>query len=350
MSDMSDSQVILDIRGLKKYFPIKKGIFRTTAGWVRAVDGVDFFIREGETLGVVGESGCGKTTTGRCVIRLLDPTEGTVNFRKDGTMVNLADMTRKQMKEIRREIQIIFQDPFSSLDPRMSVLDIIREPLRVHDIGGRKQHIERVGELLERVGLRAYQMDRYPHEFSGGQRQRIGIARALALDPEVLICDEPVSALDVSVQAQVLNLLSDLQEEFHLTYMFIAHDLSVVEHISDRVMVMYLGKAVEMANSTELYKNPKHPYSEALMMAIPIADPRLQTKREPLGGNVPDPANPPEGCNFNTRCPYVQDICYKEEPPLAETAEGSDHFVACHFAADLSLAGWESRRSTDESA
>lgn len=342
---MSDKQIILDVKDLKKHFPIKKGMFRRTVGHVKAVDGVSFFIREGETLGVVGESGCGKTTTGRCVIRLLDPTAGTVNFRnRKGDMVNLATLSRKEMKQIRTDIQIIFQDPFSSLDPRMSVLDIVSEPLRVHHRGSRKDHIKRVGELLERVGLRGYQMDRYPHEFSGGQRQRIGIARAMALDPKVIVCDEPVSALDVSVQAQVLNLLSDLQGELGLTFMFIAHDLSVVEHISDRVMVMYLGKAVEMAASDNLYTTPKHPYSEALLAAIPIADPRLQTKRQPLGGNVPDPSNPPPGCNFNTRCPYVQDICHREDPPLRETEEGSDHFVACHFADELKLAGWEERK------
>ncbi len=342
---MSDKQIILDVKDLVKYFPIKKGLFKRTMGYVKAVDGVSFFIREGETLGVVGESGCGKTTTGRCVIRLLDPTAGTVNFRRsNGQMVDLSTLSRKEMKQIRTDIQIIFQDPFSSLDPRMSVLDIVSEPLRVHNRGTRKEHIKRVGELLERVGLRGYQMDRYPHEFSGGQRQRIGIARALALDPKVIVCDEPVSALDVSVQAQVLNLLSDLQDELGLTFMFIAHDLSVVEHISDRVMVMYLGKAVEMAASEKLYTTPKHPYSEALLAAIPIADPRLQTKRQPLGGNVPDPSNPPPGCNFNTRCPYVQDICKREDPPLEETEEGSDHFVACHFAAELQLAGWEERK------
>ncbi len=342
---MSTAQTLLEVNNLKKFFPIRKGIFRKTVGYVKAVDGVSFFIREGETLGVVGESGCGKTTTGRCVIKLLTPTEGTINFRRDGEMVNLADLERHAMKAVRRDIQIIFQDPFSSLDPRMSILDIVREPLRVHEIGSRREHVQKVSELLERVGLRAYLMDRYPHEFSGGQRQRIGIARALALDPEMLVCDEPVSALDVSVQAQVLNLLTDLQDEFDLTYMFIAHDLSVVEHISDRVMVMYLGKVVEMANSETMYKTPKHPYTEALLMAIPIADPRLQTKRSPLEGNVPDPANPPDGCNFNTRCPYVKDICHRDDPPLVETAEGSDHFVACHFAAELELLGWEARRS-----
>ena len=261
---MPENDIIMEVNSLKKYFPIKKGIFRKVVGNVKAVDDVSFYIKKGETLGLVGESGCGKSTTGRCLIRLLEATAGEVKYRKNNKMINLNDLDKKEMKNMRRDIQIIFQDPFSSLDSRMSVRDIIAEPLKLNKIGTKKERTDRVRELLRKVGLRDYQMNRYPHEFSGGQRQRIGIARALALDPEMIVCDEPVSALDVSVQAQIINLMKDLQEELGLTYLFIAHDLSVIEHISDRVMVMYLGKIVEIADADSIYIDPVHPYTEAL--------------------------------------------------------------------------------------
>ncbi len=338
---MNENNVILEVENLKKFFPIHKGIFRKVVGYVKAVDDVNFFIREGETLGLVGESGCGKSTTGRCIIKLLEPTEGKINFRLNGELKDIAKAEREEMKEIRRNIQIIFQDPFSSLDSRMSIRDIIAEPLYVNKIGNRKSRTKRVKELLERVGLSSYHMNRYPHEFSGGQRQRIGIARALALNPRVIICDEPVSALDVSVQAQVLNLLEDLQKDFGLTYLFVAHDLSVVEHISDRVMVMYLGKIVEIADADKIYQNPKHPYTEALLGSIPVGDPRSNKKRIPLGGNVPDPSNPPAGCNLHPRCPYAQDRCKEEEPVLLELDGEKNHYVSCLYAEELNLSGYD---------
>jgi oligopeptide/dipeptide ABC transporter ATP-binding protein len=307
------------------------------------VDDVSFYIKKGETLGLVGESGCGKSTTGRCLIRLLEATAGEVKYRKNNKMINLNDLDKKEMKNMRRDIQIIFQDPFSSLDSRMSVRDIIAEPLKLNKIGTKKERTDRVRELLRKVGLRDYQMNRYPHEFSGGQRQRIGIARALALDPEMIVCDEPVSALDVSVQAQIINLMKDLQEELGLTYLFIAHDLSVIEHISDRVMVMYLGKIVEIADADSIYIDPVHPYTEALLKAIPVADPRARNIRLPLEGSVPNPANPPKGCNFHTRCPYAKEKCSEIEPELVPIDSDQEHFAACHFVEELNLDGYVKR-------
>jgi peptide/nickel transport system ATP-binding protein len=329
--------ILLEARNLKKHFPIQKGFFRRVVGHVRAVDGVDFFIREGETLGLVGESGCGKTTTGRLILRALEPTEGEIWYRKDGEMVNINQIPRKEMKAFRREMQIIFQDPFSSLNPRMTVMDIVSEPLVIHGIARGSELKSQVRELLEAVGLKAQHMNRYPYAFSGGQRQRIGIARALALRPKLIVADEPVSALDVSIQAQTLNLLEDLQREFGLTYLFIAHDLSVVEHISDRVAVMYLGNIVEMASAEELYAAPAHPYTEALLSAVPRTDPDHVPRRIILPGEVPNPANPPPGCKFHPRCRYARDVCQSEAPPWRELSD--DHWVACHLTDELDLAG-----------
>jgi oligopeptide/dipeptide ABC transporter ATP-binding protein len=328
---------LLEVRGLKKHFPIQRGVLRRVVGHVRAVDGVDFFIREGETLGLVGESGCGKTTIARCILRAYEPTAGEVWFRRDAELVNIAGVSPKEMKPLRRDMQIIFQDPFSSLNPRMTVMDIISEPLVIHGIAEGAQLKSMVRELLEAVGLRAQHMNRYPYAFSGGQRQRIGIARALALRPKLIVCDEPVSALDVSIQAQVLNLLEDLQKEFGLTYLFIAHDLSVVEHISDRVAVMYLGKIVELAGADALYARPLHPYTEALLSAVPRTDPDRISTRIILAGDVPSPANPPSGCKFHPRCRYAQPRCSEEEPALRENT--ADHYVACHLADELELVG-----------
>lgn len=337
---MSRSSLLLKIENLRKYFPIRKGVFQRISHHVKAVDGVGFFIREGETLGLVGESGCGKSTTGRCINRLIEPTGGRISFLHDERLWDVTAADSEELKNVRRNIQIIFQDPFSSLDPRMPIRDIIAEPLRVNKFGNRKEQTNRVAELLQLVGLDAHGMYRYPHEFSGGQRQRIGIARALALSPRLIICDEPVSALDVSVQAQVLNLLEDLQTELVLTYLFIAHDLSVVEHISDRVMVMYLGKIVEIAEFQDIFETPQHPYTEALLRSIPVGDPRSGRRRLPLGGDVPNPADPPAGCNFHPRCPYAQDKCQQEEPRLAAVGDRPEHFVSCHFAEELRLSGY----------
>jgi peptide/nickel transport system ATP-binding protein len=336
-SESSERPVLLEVRNLKKYFPIQRGLLRRVVGHVKAVDGVSFSIREGETLGLVGESGSGKTTTGRLILRAGEPTSGQVLFRHDGQMVDLTPLSRRELKPYRKELQVIFQDPFSSLDPRMSVFDIVSEPLTIHRAAKGSELKTRVRELLQLVGLRAQHMNRYPHAFSGGQRQRIGIARALALRPKLIVCDEPVSALDVSIQAQVLNLLKDLQNEFHLAYLFIAHDLSVVEHISDRVAVMYLGKIVELAPAEQMYRDPKHPYTEALLSAIPKNSPRQHKQRIVLPGDVPNPANPPPGCAFHTRCRYAQDICKVETPPLRVVGDG--HVAACHFADELQLAG-----------
>ncbi len=339
---MANGEALLTVNSLQKYFPVKKGVFRRTVGHVKAVDGVSFHINRGETLGLVGESGCGKTTAGRSILRLIDPDPGSeVIFRNGDQEVNLADLSPRQLKDLRRQIQIIFQDPYSSLNPRMTVGDIVGEPLVVHGVAKGKEREARVRELLEAVGLNPSHIKRYPHEFSGGQRQRIGIARALALDPDLIVCDEPVSALDVSIQAQVINLLMDLQKEFGLTYLFIAHDLSVVRHISDRIAVMYLGKVVEMAETEELFQNPKHPYTEALLSAVPSPDPDYQMERILLKGDVPSPVNPPSGCVFHPRCPYYNEhgweVCTKEIPEL-DRLEG-EHYAACHFSRELDLEG-----------
>jgi peptide/nickel transport system ATP-binding protein len=331
--------ILLDVRDLKKHFPIQRGFTRRTVGHVRAVDGVSFTLREGETLGLVGESGCGKTTTGRVILRAYEPTAGQVLFRQSDKMVDVARLNREGLKELRRQMQIIFQDPFSSLNPRMTVFDIVSEPLQIHGRDRGADLRAHVAELLRCVGLKAQHMNRYPNAFSGGQRQRIGIARALALRPRLIVCDEPVSALDVSIQAQVVNLLKDLQQEFGLTYLFISHDLSVVEHISDRVAVMYLGHMVELAPAQMLYAMPRHPYTEALLSAVPTINPNRPSKRIILSGDVPNPANPPSGCVFHPRCPYAIERCRSEVPAWRPIGEGDAHLVACHRADELQLVG-----------
>jgi oligopeptide/dipeptide ABC transporter ATP-binding protein len=318
-------QPLLQVKGLKKYFPYKKGMFSRQVGYVRAVDGVDFTVYRGETLGIVGESGCGKSTTGQLILQLLEPTEGEIWF--DGKQ--LQALSKAELRAVRRNMQMIFQDPYSSLNPRMRVEDIVAEPLRVHGLHQGSEIREKVVELLRLVGLDAHHMSRHPHEFSGGQRQRIGIARALALRPSLIVCDEPVSALDVSIQSQILNLLKKLQKELGLTYIFIAHGLPAVKHISDRIAVMYLGRIVELAERDELFANPRHPYTEALLSAVPVPDPTQRKERIVLQGDLPNPANPPSGCHFHTRCPYVQDICRQTAPLLQQHEEG--HFAACHF-------------------
>ena len=319
---------LLVVRNLKKYFPIKRGVFQRTVGYVQAVDNVSFTVKRGETLGLVGESGCGKSTTGKAILQLDRPTAGEVYV--DGE--DLVKMKGEKLRLMRRRMQIIFQDPFSSLNPRMNVGQIVGEPLEVHNVAKGKEKEERVKELLRIVGLNPQFMTRFPHEFSGGQRQRIGIARAIALNPSFIVCDEPIAALDVSIQAQVVNLLKDLQAKFGLTYLFIAHDLSMVRHISDRVAVMYLGRIVEIADWRAIYDDPRHPYTQALLSAIPIPDPVLESKRQRtiLEGDVPSAANPPKGCRFNTRCPVRQERCYSDDPQLREITPG--HWAACHFA------------------
>jgi oligopeptide transport system ATP-binding protein len=319
------SEPLLQVKGIKKYFPITGGVFGKKIGEVKAVDDVTFTVYKGETLGIVGESGCGKSTTGRMLLRLIEPTEGSIVF--EGKEVT--KLSKSELRKMRRDMQMIFQDPFASLNPRHTVEKILEEPLVVHGIGAKEERKRRVQEMLEVVGLGRYHAKRYPHQFSGGQRQRIGIARALMTNPKLIIADEPVSALDVSIQAQVLNLLKDLQKEFGLTYIFIAHDLGVVRHVSDRVGVMYLGRLVELADSNQLYKSPKHPYTKALLSAVPIPDPEYKEKSQLLSGDLPNPANPPQGCAFHTRCSACMDICKQKRPEMKEIEQG--HYVACHL-------------------
>lgn len=336
MSDQS-TEILLDVRNLRKFFPIQKGFLKRTVGNVRAVDDVTFYVHKGETLSLVGESGCGKTTTARCIVRALKPTAGHVLLNTGSGQVDIAPLPKKSLRPWRREMQMIFQDPYSSLNPRMTLFDIVGEPLLVNGMKDRQERMDRVAELLKLCGLRAEYMRRFPHAFSGGERQRIGIARALALNPKLVIADEPVSALDVSVQAQILNLLLDLQQQLGLTLLFVAHDLSVVKHISDRVAVMYVGRIVETATTGVLFNAPKHPYTEALLAAVPKPDPRLKGTRQLLEGEVADPANPPKGCYFNPRCRYAQDICKQVTPQQEEIEPG--HFVSCHRAKELTLKG-----------
>ena len=333
---MTPPPSLLDVRNLQKFFPIASGMMRRVTGHVRAVDDVSFTIQEGETLGLVGESGCGKTTASRCILRAIDPTGGEILYRtRDGKTVDLATLDRAGLAPLRAEIQMIFQDPFGSLNPRMTLFDNVGEPLLVHGMKNRAKRTDRVAELLRLVGLRAEFMHRFPHAFSGGQRQRIGIARALATNPRLLVADEPVSALDVSVQAQVLNLLLELQASLKLTFLFVAHDLSVVRHISDRVAVMYVGQLVELAPNAALFSRPRHPYSAALMRAVPVPDPRVTITDTILRGEVPSPANPPSGCYFHPRCRFAEDRCRVESPALREISPG--HFTRCHLAEQLTL-------------
>jgi oligopeptide/dipeptide ABC transporter ATP-binding protein len=329
---MSEKKPILEIRGLKKHFPIKTGFFNKVTGSVRAVDGVDFQVMPGETLGIVGESGCGKSTTGRTILRLLDPTAGEVLFNgKD-----LAKLSKEEMRQMRKDIQMVFQDPYASLNPRKTIRQILHEPLVVHGIGSsRGERMKKVDEIIEVVGLRKEYLDRYPHDFSGGQRQRIGIARALILKPKVIIADEPVSALDVSIQSQVLNLLKDLKKEFNLTLIFISHDLSVVKHLCNRIAVMYLGRVVEIADKKHLFNNPSHPYTKALLSAVPVANPKAKRERVILQGDLPSPANPPSGCTFHPRCPVANESCKTKIPALHDIDSG--HQVSCHLFTDGKL-------------
>jgi len=340
LPDDRTTQPLLEVDDLQMHFPITTGALRRQVGVVKAVDGVSFKIWPGETLGLVGESGCGKTTTGRSIVRATKPTGGAIRYlRKDGHTVDLAQLSTRELKPIRSEIRMVFQDPYSSLNPRMTVMEAIAEPLKVNKIARGKELERRVAELLRKVGLRPEYMHRYPHAFSGGERQRISIARALALDPRLVVLDEAVSALDVSIRAQILNLLEDLQEELQLTYLFISHDLSVIEHICDRVAVMYVGKLVETSATDQIFQQPSHPYTEALISSVPIPDPRLRNTRAriKLSGEIADPANPPTGCYFHPRCRFIQDVCKTDEPPLKPGRPGQ--LAKCHFAGDLPLAG-----------
>ena len=334
----SGAPTLLDVSELQKFFPIRQGLFRRTVGYVRAVDDVSFTVTKGETLALVGESGCGKTTTARAILRAVEPTGGTVKFlSQSGEVIDVTNVPRKALQPLRKEMQLIFQDPWSSLNPRMTLLDLVGEPLLVHGVSSASERQARVEALLKRVGLRPEYMGRYPHAFSGGQRQRIGIARALALRPSLVVADEPVSALDVSVQAQILNLLLELQEEFGLTYLFVSHDLAVVKHLSDRVAVMYAGKIVEMGVAAKVFAAPQHPYTEALLSAVPEPNPDWKSRRIVLEGDVPDPANLPTGCAFHPRCRHVIDRCRTEAPELQSSADG--HLVRCHRASELTLSG-----------
>lgn len=335
---MNNDNILLQVKEIKKYFPIQSGFFKRTTGYIKAVDNADLFIREGESFGLVGESGCGKTTLGFCILMAIKPTSGKIFFKNQkGEMIDINLLQYNQLLKIRKDLQLIFQDPYSSLNPRMTVLNIIAEPLICNNLLSGNALKKRVEELAEIVGLNVKYLERYPHAFSGGQRQRIGIARALATDPRLIVCDEPVSALDVSVQAQVLNLLVELQQRLNLSYLFISHDLGVIQHISDRTGVMYVGKIVEMTQTKELFNNPKHPYTEALLSAKPIPDPRIKLKKIILTGEVANPAKLPNGCTFHPRCKYAKDTCKTEVPELRQI--GTDHYVSCHFANELKLQG-----------